>query len=182
MKLNRIAPLLFLALFLTVGGVYATFNYAQGTVNSADSALSKEITNKVVDTPKGTIAIISDFKITIDDNTGTLTTAADYTGTFKVQFTPTTGADATVRDSGIPLKMTIEATGNQYKEQAIFNIPGDEIILNEGNRILGEFTVPMNNHITVNAISLPTAADYDAYKTALESTTITITVSEYVAP
>lgn len=182
MKLKRIAPLLFLALFLTVGGVYATFNYAQGTVQNADSALSKEIAKKVVDTPKGEINVTSTFKITIDDATGTLKTAAVYEGEFKVAFTPATGADATVRDNGIPLKMTITATGNQYKGKAIFGIPTGEIKLNSGNPVLTEITIPMRNYITVTEISLPTVADYDDYKTALDNTTITITISEDLAP
>lgn len=182
MKLKRIAPLLFLALFLTVGGVYATFNYAQGTVQNAGSALSKEIAQKVVDTPKGEIIVNSTFKITIDDTTKTLKTAAVYEGEFKVKFTPSTGADATVRDNGIPLKMTITATGNQYDGKAIFGIPAGEVKLNGANPVLGEITVPMQNRITVTEISLPTVADYDAYKAALDATTITITISEDVAP
>ena len=59
-----------LILCVTIGGVYATWNYAQGQVLDASKYLDGQthLTDKVVETAKGTITVdTSTLEISIDD-------------------------------------------------------------------------------------------------------------------
>lgn len=186
--MKRLGIIVFMALVLTVGGVYATFNYAQNDATPASQTLTKGLEEAALTNAKGTIEITkNDFNITVDDLDGNLTTkyTASYTsgGTSKVTFTPAQGADAEVTTNGIKLKLVIEFVGsNNYKGTAIFKhkaayTPGG-VVLNGGVKVIGETTFNLADYIDVNEISLPTHAEYQAYKTEFDATTIKITISE----
>lgn len=191
--MKRLGIIVFMALVLTVGGVYATFNYAQNDVIPASQTLTPNIEDAVLTTPKGTIDITkNDFVLTVDDLDGNLKTK--YTATYattpahsKVTFTPAQGADATVTANGIKLKLVIEfvvAAGytNEYKGTPIFKhktaYTTGGVVLNSGNNVLGETTFNLADYIDVSEIDLPTYAEYQAYREIFEKITIKITVSE----
>lgn len=182
--MKRLGVILALALVLTIGGVYATFSYAQSEVDSDDVTIGHTIESKVTDIAKGTIKIESDFAIEVI-NAGSYKTGMNHTGTTTVTFTPATGADADVRDNGIQLLLTIEISGNTYAEEAIFNLTNGYtaggVVLNGGQKVNGSIEVKLSDYIAVNEITLSTAAEYDAYRSAFEKTVIIVTVSEYVA-
>ncbi len=178
-----------MATILTIGGVYATFNYAQDTVTEATETLSTGIEAAVVDTPKGTIKIKSDFALTVDDKglidggTSTYVTGLTTTGSFVVNFTPATGADSDVRDNGIILEMTIALTGsNSYDGGSIFTTSGlsseGKVTLNSGSKINGDYTVNLLDYLSLSEHTLDTKDKYDAYADALAKLTITITIGE----
>lgn len=184
--MKRLGIIVFMALVLTVGGVYATFNYAQNDATPASQTLTPHLEDAVLTTPKGTIAITqNDFAITVDDLDGNLTTKYTATGETKVNFTPAAqGADATVAANGIKLKLVIEFVGSNtynttpiFKHKAAYTMGG--VVLNGGNVVsTTEITFNLADYIDVNVISLPTYADYVAYKTEFDATTIKITISE----
>ncbi len=180
-----------MATVLTIGGVYATFNYAQADVATANDTLSLKIADAVTDTPKGEISINSTFVMTVDDKgiiaggTSTYYTGLTTKGDFKVNFTAATGADADVRENGIVLEMTIAITGNYYDGDdgdTIFTTTGltkdGKVTLNSGEKIKGDYTVSLLNYLSLTEHKLDTKAKYDAYAKALEGTTITITIGE----
>lgn len=182
-NMKKLGLIIALALVVTIGGVYATFNYAQGTATQDSQEIGHTISGMVGTTEKGTITITSTFMINVDDTTNSLKTGYTTSGETKVKFTAATGADADVRDNGIKLKLTINITGtNAYNGTAIYVLKSaytdGGVLLNDGAKVNGEITVNLADYIEVSEISLPTAAEYTAYKTAFDATKIEFVVSE----
>lgn len=192
--MKRLGAIIAIALVLTIGGVYATFNYANGgVVSSENETISKELIGMTTTTPKGTISIKSNnFKITVDDFNNNLHTAGHFEGTTTINFTPAPLADADVRANGIKLKLTINVNGsNEYKDgettYKLFNISADAlagVTLNNDAAINGDFVIDfakdIAKYITVTDIYLSTPEKYTAYSNAFKATTITFTISETV--
>lgn len=172
------------ALLTTVGGVYAQFTYAQGNVEQAEINMQKNLATAATNTEKGSINVTGDFIVSIDDTNNDLITETTISGNLTISFTPTQGADAEVRDNGIPLKMTIVIDGTKaYAGQALFELTEayttGGVALNGGNRVKDEITVNLSNYISwKQEFTLSTLAEYNAFKAAFEGTTITVTVSE----
>ena len=90
--MKKISILIVLAMILTIGGVYATWNYAQGNVDSVDLNPVVSLTEKVVDTPKGTITVdMSGLDIAIDDANHDYDAELVMTGAVNVTFEATGG-------------------------------------------------------------------------------------------
>ena len=187
--MKKLSAIIAMATIMTVGGVYATFNYAQGDTDPATSNMKPMISGAVIESSKGEIKINSTFKVTIDDlgiiggGSNTYYTGMKTEGTFKVSFTPNVGADADVRDHGIKLNMKLSFTGNKYDGKDIFVTNGldnnNMISLNEGNKMLGEYEIKLTNYFNANEnIMLSTYAEYVAYADQLGNTTITVEISE----
>lgn len=185
--MKRLGAIIAIALVLTIGGVYATFEYAQGGVVSLENeTISKELIGMTDTTAKGTITIKSnDFKITVDDFNHNLHTAGHFEGTTKINFIPAPLAAADVRANGIKLKLTIAVTGNEYVDgettHKLFNISEEAlagVTLNGGAKIINDFEINFADYITVTEIYLSTPEKYEAYSEAFNGTTITFTISE----
>ena len=185
--MKRLGAIIAIALVLTIGGVYATFNYAQGgAVSLENETISKELEGMTTTNAKGTITIKSNsFKITIDDLGGDLHTKGKFEGKTTINFKPATLADADVRTNGIKLKLTITVTGNEYDDGGttykLFNISADAlagVTLNNDAAINGDFEIDFAKYITVTEIYLSTPEKYTAYSEAFNGTTITFTISE----
>lgn len=185
--MKRLGAIIAIALVLTIGGVYATFNYANGGVVSLENeTISKELIGMTIDTPKGTIKIKSNnFKITVDDFNNNLHTTGKLEGKTTINFTPAPLAAADVRANGIKLKLTITVTGNEYDDgettHKLFNISQealDGVTLNGGAKIINDFEINFADYITVTDIYLSTPTKYEAYSEAFNGTTIKFTISE----
>ena len=174
------------ALLTTGGGVYAQFTYAQGNVDEQVISAQKNLAEAVGgETKKGTINVTGNFLVSIDDTDKNLITETTITDTLKVSFTPAAqGADADVRDHGIRLKMTIVIGGtNEYANNALFALTDayteGGVLLNGGNKVKDAVSVNLTDYIEwKQEFSLSTMAEYNAFKTAFEGTTITVTVNE----
>lgn len=182
--MKRLAAIMAGALLTTVGGVYAQFTYAQGNVEQAEISMQKNLATAATNTEKGTINVTGDFLVSIDDTNNDLMTETTISGDLTISFTPAQGADAEVRDNGIPLKMTIAIGGtNEYADQALFELTSaytaGGVALNGGNSVKDEITVNLSNYISwKQEFTLSTFDEYEAFQTAFEGTTITVTVSE----
>ena len=178
--MKKLSILVALILCVTIGGVYATWNYAQGNVSSTTKYFDAgtTITDKVVDTAKGTITVdTTNLKITIDDSDNDFYGEMTIEGYVTVTFTPNTGADATVATNGIALQYALGESGHVYGEGKIFTIDSTVQTLGTGK----SFTIGANELeqlITLNQLYLPTVEDYQEFKTALHTGAISITVSE----
>lgn len=194
--MKKLGLIILMALVLTVGGVYATFHYAQADVQQT-ATLNKSLKPADTNTPKGEIKIdVEGFLLTIDDTTKTRTTGLVAQGTVKVTFTPAQGADALVADEGVNLKLEISFTNNTYSRNGehyeVFQTTTDYkattgIVLGKGTKNESgtfEYTVDLSPYFTVSEIPLPTLEDYNAFAGWFSSSeepgnaVVTITVSE----
>ena len=188
--MKRLGAIIAIALVLTIGGVYATFNYAQGLTGDQTATLTKTLGDAETTNAKGTISVnTEDFSIVVDDTNGDLQTETTASGSIKVKFEASQGADAAVRDNGIKLKLVITIEGtNKYGNKDIFTLTDayttacngkGYIVLNDGNEVSGEITVDISGYIAAaNNFDLPTLDDYNAFSTAFDATHIKVTVSE----
>lgn len=188
-KMKKLGLIILMALVLTVGGVYATFDYAQKEVALVTQDLTTSIAGKDTETRKGTISVETNFKIRIDDTTGTLKTGYTTEGNTTITFTPATkGVDDDVVNNGVNLKFVLNINGtNEYNGTPIFKTKqpaytagGVELGKGTKNNVSGafEYTVDLSKYLEVSEISLPTEAAYDAFLAVFETIRITITVSE----
>ena len=185
-SIKKISVLIALALIVTISGVYATWNYAQGDAEATFEALDSVtvITDKVVDAvAKGNISIdVSNLLIKIDDSDNNHIGELYQEGYVEITFTPSAGADASVIENGIALQYQLSCTGSDftYNGEHIFEYSSDPVVLNDGNPVLKIRIPAADLGISLkNEIYLPTAADYDAFKLALASGSLIITISEY---
>lgn len=184
--MKKLGIIMILAIVLTVGAVYGAFNYAKGTSDAATATFNNSSNNvtiaeKAETTKKGTITLTTTGVTLTVDNKGDYKTELKIVGNPKVKFTAATGADEDVRNNGIKLKLTITFTGNTYNSQSIFTttVENNGVELNGGNKITStDVELELSQYITLTEFTLDTADKYDAFKQALESTTITLTVSE----
>ena len=170
---------------VTIGGVYATWNYAQGNVTARTKFFDAGtiITDKVVTTDKGNITIDpANLKITIHDEDNDLRGEMKMEGYVTVTFTPNQGADSNVATNGVALKYVLGTTNNYtYESAAIFTVDSTAQSLGTVNGSINIPAAQLQELISLNALHLPTVEDYDAFKLALHSGSITITVSEATA-
>lgn len=186
--MKKLSVLVALMLIITVGGVYATWNYyayvtgtatpGADTITEIDLALKVEA-GEDSNTPKGTISVTlsDDFKISIDDPDNDHVGEFDVTGDITVHFEPAANATQAVKDDGIPMRFELSCEGLQG-----FLTPAIGLINNDAPTT--DFTITADAIEALLAqrwtVSLPTASDYNNYAATLASKTITVTVYEYV--
>lgn len=180
--MKKISVLIIMALIVTIGGVYATWNYAQSAASADPVQSVVTLTDKVVDTPKGTIEVdASGLIFEIDDTNGDYVAELVVDGEIEITFTPADGADENVAQHGIALQYVLSVTENwKYEGTQIFTVDTNPVVLNNGNATLTA-TIDADeiaSMITLGNISLPTADDYDAFEEILKNGGISITVSE----
>lgn len=198
--MKKLGLIILMALVLTVGGVYATFDYARATVDSVTTqALDKSIAGAKEDTPKGTIDLdVSQVLLRIDDTNKNHKTGLEIgNSVIKVTFTPAANAEPLVVDEGVNLKLEISFANNTFdlngdhhdvfKTTAAYDTTTG-IVLGKGTKNVGsgkfEYTVDLSQYLTVNEIPLPTLSDYNAFAGWFLSSeepgnaVVTITVSE----
>ena len=180
--MKKISILIALAMVLTIGGVYATWNYAQGDIEGVDITPAVTLTDKVVDTPMGTIAVdMSGLDIAIDDTNNDYDAELVVDGAINITFTANDLAPADVKANGIVLQYEVTVTTPwEFGGTQIFTAKTGATQLNNGNATFSATitATDLMNAITLGDISLPTVADYDAFALALAEGEITITVSE----
>ena len=201
--MKKLSLLIALALIVTIGGVYAAWNYSQGTTASVD--VSREINmaqvvtsgNKgtIVATPQNNFAFLVD-DIADDDGNGTdikYKAALVGTGDIKIDFTANPGADQATKDNGIKMiaTVTLKTTtqeGLTYTDPDT-STPVDPLTVKAGQNVitLNDGNVCKTVVITAEQIAdclqianviLDTKAENDAFHTALKDYTIVITISE----
>ena len=190
--MRKLSTLIAIALIVTIGGVYAAWNYAQGTTASVEITREVQMAQVVTSGNKGTITATPSGVVFIVDDAGNYQAELDASGEFAISFAPATGADADTINKGIVMKATIT-----LKTTAGVS---DSALLYEG---VAPLTVNSNNEITFNngnptksatleasaiadcltlaTVKLDTKAKNDAFHNVLKNYTIVITISEVVA-
>lgn len=196
MKIKKISALLAMGLCLTVGGVYAAWTYAQGSLEPQNVHIDPSIANKTTQTKKGSLTIAQGITITIDD-VGTVDYVAEvvYGGTnLVVTFDPADGADQTVVDNGVTLMLKLSTTEEwTYNGVPIFAVddgtyysPALNVQADESKNEIGTFTKDTATGLFTWTVTPEDIQDKIAlYKTSLSDTTtgdlILDTVEKYDA-
>lgn len=184
MKLKKIMTLILCAVFVTVGGVYATWDYISYqdvTVMEKDVA-TIAITDKVVSSvATGSINVVTDGVTIKVHNAGEHMGQLQVTGDIKITFAPGPQAPQDIKDNGIDMKYELSFAGNpQYKGQDIFRVITAEATTGQTM----SFTISADELLTMiglnQEVKLSTEAEYDAFKNALTTTppVLQITVSQ----
>ena len=182
--MKRLSLLVMLMLLVTVGGVYATWNYAQGNVSETQGFALPTMETAVRDTSKGTINVDTSgltMKVDDDANDGENHKAVlVMTGKITVTFTPAVGADEIVRQNGIKMKYTISCTDNwTYNSTQIFTVSNATDISTGTTKLSFDITADqLKTMITLGDFTLPEYQDYLNFETALNRGNIKILVSE----
>lgn len=179
--MKKLSILVALILCVTIGGVYATWNYAQGGAEKVVKYFddSTVITSSVTDSAKGVIDVnTSELSIVIDDANNDFYGEMSITGKVTITFTPNDGADGSVASEGIALQYSLGTTTDyKFNGTDIFTV--DSTVQNlEKNKTFEIDAEKLKELIRLNSLYLPTADDYDAFKEALHRGGISITVSE----
>ena len=184
--MRKLSLLIAFAFMVTIGGVYAAWNYAQGATASVE--ITREINMAQVNTTsnKGTIsATPHDVAFIVDDDgTGTFTAKLVGTGNFDIKFTPSVGADATTISNGIKMiaTVTLKTTSNAlYEGDAPISLTSNNVIDITGGTasLTGNLTITqVLAAVEIPSVVLDTKAKNDAFHTALKDYTIVITISE----
>lgn len=181
--MKKIGLILSLCLVMVVGGVYATFNYAQGGVQNQNGDVTVSIDGAVTTTEKGTITVSGNPIIELDDTDNDLVVDMTISESLSVSFTANSGADASVAENGIELKLVLSIDGtNLYNQTEIFKLKD---AYTEGGVSLGIVkdgtTINLSDYVEINTISLPTYADYTEFAAIVNGSNapkITYTITE----
>lgn len=177
-----------MAILVTVGGAYATWNYtvSNGKVDSQTDSVTLSITDKVeTSLESGTITIEENSVVIQFDDDGNHNAKLNITGQLVISFTGTPTSGTLV--NGLNLKCTVTHTCGQYKNADVL-MNNTELF---AGREVGNGTdqsqayakwviegADLEKLITLNGtVSAPTAEDYDNLKNAVSGKTLTFTVS-----
>lgn len=179
--MKKLSVLVALMLIITVGGVYATWNYVsyENNATTASEIISVTLADDIVEKlTKGGLAVRnSTLTISIDDPA-----PQDYIaelivgGQISFEYTP---ADSSADDE-IYMNYTIEANAGTYKGQPILTVDAGPFALMDMHTGSDATLLASDlmDHIHLADITLATHEEYQDFETALANTTITITVHE----
>ena len=169
LKTKLLSVFVAFALMITVGGVYATWNYADGGVNDEDYAGFISITEDVTGSQKGTIVIdaLTDFKIDFDDpdtDAKTHTAVLAYSGKIVVKFTFADNAPQDEIAAGFNMQMVISNNpslvwhgvgSNSSTESLIFDVCEQPLVAGESVSFGGEtIDIPaLTNNATADTLA-----------------------------
>lgn len=105
-KISKFGLASTLSLCLVIGGVYATWNYAQGNISEASETSGIILEDAADDLADGSVTINNTAAFSIDDSDRDYHGEMVVTGSLTVTFTAAAGADAEVYNNGIDLKVT----------------------------------------------------------------------------
>ena len=133
--MKKITALIMMAVLVTIGGVYASWIYATGSLNTfSANGITINIDSAQSDnqTTIGTFSMSDATEIDIDDiDDGKLHNAVLVCdGSVTITFTPNVAAgNADIENIGIPMSLKVSFTEKYFKEKKILSVaPGKEIV------------------------------------------------------
>lgn len=216
--MKKFTALMLVAICLVVGGVYATWAYAQKEIAPIGNLTATTGVQTAISAgEKGTLAVVGENSLALsitdnvkDGNPVGAEEAGDYiaeltgTGTLVIKFTPAAaGADADVLANGVKLKLTLNATSNEYKTVQVLSAaktltsPAVGVAADVANGEIGTYAKETDGSFTWTItgaeiaaqislyngtpLKLATKGEYDTFKAAFTAT-VKMEVGEYVAP
>ncbi len=203
---GKLALLTFLATTVTIGGVYATWTFAEKSSTAANTTVNVAMTGVNSETEKGTLSVMvmasNGFTLSVDDANGDHYAEVKKEGVVTVTFKPSANASADVKQYGVDVQCVVSYapyTGGPqsleewtYNESQIFSIGNNEsdpILLNSNAAVYSEetglftWTIPASDiDITLaNEFFIDSLEKYNAMNAELAKGHFVLTVSEYTA-
>ena len=108
---SKLAIMAAVATMVTVGGVYATWTFSEGSVVDATTTVNVAMTGVTTNTEKGTLAVTvmgeGGFTLSVDDSNNDHYPEIMKTGAVTVTFTPSATASDDVKTNGIDVQLAI---------------------------------------------------------------------------
>lgn len=200
--MKKLSVLITILLIVTMGGVYATWSYAEANAAESHQHMSINLESATTTQAEGVIhSVINTMNVLIDDTDDDYTAEITVTGKMGFVFVPNAGASDDVVENGIAMQWQLEQTnpGVQHGGDNIFTISqANPTTLNstkitDGNKT--DFGVDLSTYIggfyvevdatAVSAVlsielELPTYEDYTTFKGELATTAgkLGITISK----
>lgn len=200
--MKKVSVLITILLIVTMGGVYATWSYAEANAAESHQHMSINLESATTTQAEGVIhSVINTMNVLIDDTDDDYTAEITVTGKMGFVFVPNAGASDDVVENGIAMQWQLEQTnpGVQHGGDNIFTISqANPTTLNstkitDGNKT--DFGVDLSTYIggfyvevdatAVSAVlsielELPTYEDYTTFKGELATTAgkLGITISK----
>jgi len=159
--MKKLSLIVAMVLVATIGGVYATWQYATGSVASTDVALKPTIVHKSEASEKGTISATSTLALELD-NVGEYkvgyTPVEGIDGHIIVTFTPaTSGVDPSVAENGIEMEWyVVISDGWNYNGQPIFVASSEKTTLSGATKQDGVFRYEISAVEIMSKVTLGT--------------------------
>lgn len=188
--MKKLSLIVALAVVLTVGGVFATWNYGGSAATPGSQTVTVGVAEESLTGVKGTIAVTgSNLAISIDKAADSYTAVLVKSGTATITYTKDPTASATHNTVQLKASISVATAGNTYDGN-------DVIIIDTAEVNLGTYTTgvaqtigfgagdkDLASCISIADITLPTYDDYLAFDEDVEPIiTITITDVTPVAP
>lgn len=209
-NVSKLGFISLLCLVLVIGGVFATWNYAQGSVSSVSDTATIGLTGIGTDSEKATISIVQNgVSVQIDDDNNDYRGELVISGTIDIVVTIKAGADQDAYENGITVKIDLtedfgdyafaaDASGAAGASKDVILLTSTSLTFTKGNgwvRTVDGGTVKFTYTLTTAKLNelitlaktgdlvnvyLPTKANYDAFSAYLSGKTVTLTASEVV--
>ena len=205
--MKKLSVIISLALVITIGGVFAAWNYSNGTATGITTTRALDMASITTTVEKGKITanstgmtLIVDDDKSVNPQTGTSFKAVLVgTGSINVTFTPDGSADPTVKQNGIHMIATVtvskDADATQWKADDAVNDEDKTLVdilapNTEGNANVIDLGTTKSAEILADTIIsallfcggkpviLDTYQKNQEFKAAMSKYTINITISE----
>ena len=203
---GKLALLALLSTVVTVGGVYATWTFAEGNTTAASTTVNVAMTGVNAATEKGTLSVqvmgSNGFTLAVDDADNNHLPDIKKSGVVTVTFTPSASASDDIKANGIDVQCVLSyapyAGGPadfadwKYEGTQIFQITNTEaapihLDNEDASYADGVFTwtieadeVGIDLTSAMKGVSIDTLAKYNALNEELAKGHFVITVSECV--
>lgn len=189
--MKKLSALIMVLLVVTIGGVYATWSYAEADATASHQHMSINIETVTTTQAEGVISnVINTMNVLIDDTDNDYAAEISVTGKMGFVFKPNAGASDDVVAEGISMQWQLEQTnpGVQYNSVNIFTITQNAPVKLTSTKItadnatsfgedltayIGGFYVEVTAEnvskvLSIN-LNLPTYEDYVAFKDQLNA-------------
>ena len=202
---GKLAIVAALATVVTVGGVYATWTFAEGNATGANTSVNVAMTGVNSSTERGTLSVMvmgaNGFTLAVDDSNNDHYAEVKKEGVVTVTFTPSASASEDVKTNGIDVQCVISYAPYEngpatladwkYDDKQIFDIQNDEsdpILLNKGASTYNNQTNTFTWTIDAEDVGIDlatnffidTLAKYNAMNVELAKGHFVLTVSEVI--
>ena len=188
--MKKLSLLIALCMLISIGGVYATWEYAAGSIQNEHYHLTMSLTGAETSEAEGKfVMVLNDLQIILDDvpdADGLKDWHGDaiYSGAMHYVFKPGTGADPDIQD-GISVKVEMlhnnplvytPQTGSAASSGDIFSINSNPVVIPQGDLVL----ITEGNCDTLTSVSLRSHIGDYYFKITGEEVMTNINVNLYL--